>query len=89
MFRNRDVIPARTTDRCDDSTRPMAWGGGLLSAKSYVDVPAEPLKFDFLYTNFLPNYSPISIPFSIEKHPIKLNTDFPSQFYEFFYRKIT
>ena len=44
--------------------------GGLLSPKSYVDVPAEPRKSDFLYTNFSPNYPPISIPFSIEKHPI-------------------
>ena len=45
-------------------------GGGLLSPQSFVDVPAEPRKFEFLYINFLPNYPPISIPFSIEKHPI-------------------
>ena len=49
---------------------PGGGGGGLLSPKSYVDVPAEPRKSDFLYTNFLPNYPPISIPFLIEKHPI-------------------
>ena len=51
-------------------------GGGLLSPKSYVDVPAEPWKFDFLYTNFLPNYPPISIPFSTEKHPILPKLEF-------------
>ena len=45
-------------------------GGGLLSPKSYVDVPARPRKSDVLYTNFLPNFPPISIPFSKEKHPI-------------------
>ena len=36
----------------------------------HMDVPAEPRKIDFLYTNFLSNYTPISIPFSIENHPI-------------------
>ena len=45
-------------------------GGGVLSPKSYVDVPAGPRKSDYLYTNFLPNFPPISIPFSKEKHPI-------------------
>ena len=44
--------------------------GGLLSPKLYVDVPAEPEQSDYLYTNFLPNFPPISIPFSEEKHPI-------------------
>ena len=44
--------------------------GGVLSPKSYVDVPAGPRKSDYLYTNFLPNFPPISIPFSEEKHPI-------------------
>ena len=44
--------------------------GGVLSPKSYVDVPAGPRKSDYLYTNFLPNFLPISIPFSKEKHPI-------------------
>ena len=55
----------------------LKWGGGLLSPKSYVDVPAEPRKFDFLYTNFSPNYPPIGkpIPFSIEKRPILPNLD--------------
>ena len=43
---------------------------GLLSPKSYVDVPDRPWKSDFLYTNFLPNFPPISLPFSKEKHPI-------------------
>ena len=45
-------------------------GGGVLSPKSYVDVPAGPRKSDYLYTNFLPNFPPINIPFSKEKHPI-------------------
>ena len=45
-------------------------GGGVLSPESYVDVPAGPRKSDYLYTNFLPNFPPISIPFSKEKHPI-------------------
>ena len=44
--------------------------GGVLSPKSYMDVPAGPRKSDYLYTNFLPNFPPISIPFSKEKHPI-------------------
>ena len=44
--------------------------GGVLSPKSYVDVPAGPRKSDYLYTIFLPNFPPISIPFSEEKHPI-------------------
>ena len=49
-----------------------AWsgGGGVLSPKLYVDVPAGPRKSDYLYTNFWPNFPPISIPFSKEKHPI-------------------
>ena len=46
--------------------------GGLLLPKSYVDVPAEPQKSDFLCTNFLPNCPPISKPFSIDNHPILL-----------------
>ena len=45
-------------------------GGGDLSPKSYVDVPAGPRKSDYLYINFLPNFPPISIPFLKEKHPI-------------------
>ena len=45
-------------------------GGGVLSTKLYVDVPAGPWKSDYLYTNFLPNFPPISIPFLKEKHPI-------------------
>ena len=47
-------------------------GGGLFSfsPKSYVDVPAGPGKSDYLYTNFLPNFPPINIPFSKEKHPV-------------------
>ena len=35
-----------------------------------MDVPAGPRKSDYLYTNFLPNFPPVSIPFSKEKHPI-------------------
>ena len=45
-------------------------GGGVLSPKLYVDVPAGPRKSDYLYTNFLPNFPPINIPFLKEKHPI-------------------
>ena len=44
--------------------------GGLFSPKSYVDVPAECRKSDFLYTNLWPNFPPISIPFLKEKHQI-------------------
>ena len=44
--------------------------GRLLSPKSYVDVPAGHRKSDYLYTNFLPNFTPINIPFLKEKHPI-------------------
>ena len=47
-----------------------ARGRGLLSPKSYVDVPVGPRKLDFLYTSFSPDYPPISIPFSIENHLI-------------------
>ena len=43
---------------------------GLLSPKLYMDVPAGRQKSDFLYTNFVPNFPPISIPFLKEKHPI-------------------
>ena len=42
----------------------------LLPPKSYVDVPARRRKSDFLYTNFLPNFPPINIPFLKKKHPI-------------------
>ena len=45
---------------------------GLLSPKSYVDVPAGPRKSDYLYTNFLPNFPPISIPFSKAPNLTKL-----------------
>ena len=45
-------------------------GGGFFHQNRYVDVPAGPRKSDYLYTNFLPNFPPISIPFSKEKHPI-------------------
>ena len=48
----------------------MPGGGGLLSPKSYVNVPAGPQKSDFLYTNVVPNFPPINIPFLKEKHPI-------------------
>ena len=34
------------------------------------DVPAEPRKFDILYTNFSPNYPPISVLFSIKNYSI-------------------
>ena len=44
--------------------------GGLLPPKSYVDVPARRQKSDFLYTNLLPNFSPINKSFLQEKHPI-------------------
>ena len=50
----------------------LRWGGGgtfpgLLSPKSYVDVAARPQKSDLFFTNFLPNFLPISIPFLKEK----------------------
>ena len=45
---------------------------GVLSPKLYVDVPARPQKFDFLYTNFSHNYPPIDISLSKEKHPLLL-----------------
>ena len=45
-------------------------GGGVLPPKSYVDVPAGRQKSDFLYSNFMPNFPPISIPLSKEKHLI-------------------
>ena len=32
--------------------------GGVFLPKSYVDVPAEPQTFDFLYTNFCPIMHP-------------------------------
>ena len=48
----------------------MVLSRGVLSPKSYVDVPAGPRKSDYLYTKFLPNFPPISIPFLKEKHPI-------------------
>ena len=37
------------------------------------NVPAGPQKSDFLYTNFLPNFPPVSTPFLQEKHPILTN----------------
>ena len=51
-------------------TSSATTGGGVLSPKSYVDVPAGLRKSDYLYTNFLPNFPPISIPFLKENHPI-------------------
>ena len=44
-------------------------GGGVLSPKSYVDVPAGLQKSDFLYTNFLPNFLPISMYTIFERTP--------------------
>ena len=43
---------------------------GVLSPKFYVDVPAGPQKFDFLYTKFSHNYPLMSIPFLKGKHTI-------------------
>ena len=45
-------------------------GGVFPLLKLYVDVPAKPGKSNFLYTNYLSNYLPISTPILIEKHPI-------------------
>ena len=42
---------------------------GLLSPKSYVDVPAEPKTLTFSIPIFLPNYPLITIQFSIEFCP--------------------
>ena len=52
--------------------------GGLLSPKSYVDVPGDTVPVDLETSDFhyiglpivLPNFPPISIPFSKEKHQI-------------------
>ena len=52
------------------STEDNNLPGGVLSSKLYGDVPAGSRKSDYLYTNFLPNFPPISIPFLKEKHPI-------------------
>ena len=51
-------------------------GEGLLSPKSNMDVPAVPRKSGFLFTNFLLNFPPITIPFSKEKHQILTNFTF-------------
>ena len=74
-FTGRVYILIKTkTCGCDEEMWFIYWlhwpGRGVLLPKSYVDVPAEPQKFEFFHTSFLPNYPPISIPFSIEKHPI-------------------
>ena len=62
---------AKQSSSCWEMTNHITWSpGGVLSPKSYVDVPAGPRKSDYLYTNFLPNFPPISIPFSKEEHPI-------------------
>ena len=55
-----------------DKTNHVPFGspGGLLSQKLYVDVPTGSRKSDYLNTNFLPNFPPISMPFLKEKHPI-------------------
>ena len=66
IWKEKDV-PLLPYQFCGRNTFP---GGGVLSPKSYVDVPAGPRKSDYLYSNFLPNFPPISIPFSKEKHPI-------------------
>ena len=55
-----------TTLRFEEGITPR----GLLSPKLYVDVPAGPRKSDFFFTNFLPNFPPITIPFLKEKHLI-------------------
>ena len=44
--------------------------GRLLSPKSYVDCLADLENLTFSIPIFLPNFPPISIPFSKEKHPI-------------------
>ena len=62
--------PINFTSNNDNNNNKWFIPGGVLSPKSYVDVPAGPRKSDYLYTNFLPNFPPISIPFSKEKHPI-------------------
>ena len=71
------LLPIDYSSRCKlkvyimtHTKRKPPRGGGVLSPKSYVDVPAGLRKSDYLYTNFLPNFPPISIPFSKEKHLI-------------------
>ena len=69
-FINRDVV--QTLEKCVcGRSEPVQGSRGLVSQKSYIGMPAEPLKFDFLYTIFLPNYPPINILFLTEKHPIE------------------
>ena len=60
-------LKPHTPSNSNASVPPL---GGVLSPKSYVDVPTGPRKSDYLYTNFLPNFPPISILFSKEKHSI-------------------
>ena len=54
--------------KCSESIKNLGEGG--IPAKLYMNVPAEPQESDFIYTSFLLNYPPISIPLMIEKHPI-------------------
>ena len=73
-FEHKTVSLAKQL-KCRYEFVAFTWGlpffpWGLLWPKLYMDVPARPRKSDFLYTNFLPNFPPISIPFSKEKHPI-------------------
>ena len=50
--------------------KSMIKPGRVTFTKIVLDVPAGPRKSDYLYTNFLPNFPTINIPFSTEKHPI-------------------
>ena len=66
MFGYVDVFHEMINQVCVSSTGtipPPPREGEVLSPKSYVDVPAKLRKSYFLYTNFLPNYPPINIPF--------------------------
>ena len=53
-----------------ESQFPPYWLGGGYSHQIVHGCACWTTKFDFLYTNFVPNFPPISIPFSKEKHPI-------------------
>ena len=49
----------------------LNWMGGVYFCQNCIwmdHVPAKPRKLNFLYTNFLPDPPPISIPFLREKH---------------------
>ena len=63
------IGPIATTDH-HRPFQPGTPGGGGSFTKIVRGCACRTSKSDYLYTNFLPNFPPISIPFSKEKHPI-------------------